>query len=365
MGEYAARRASARLPISAEVRVRYPGVDEVFDEIVGDVGLAGMFVATASPMPAGTLMHFELRPSPQWRPLRGRARVVWARHRAGGENRPTGMGVRFIELDERARRGVRWLIETYQAVGDKPFDTWTIPQQFARSGAAADADAHATQEVEPLGPPLAETARGMPPWPWLAAALAVLLGLGWLLRGASGPEPEAVASARVATPPATAGGAEAAARAAPAEPVPAPQAAPVTAPAEPVTAPAEPVTAPARPAAVAPLEQVLGQLAQEWAAAWSSQDPERYLAFYAADFVPEGAVNRRAWERARRQRLAAPAFVRVRIENVQALELETATPRTVFTQTYESDTFGDQVTKSLTWTRDDGSWRIVSERSAP
>jgi hypothetical protein len=37
----------------------------------------------------------------------------------------------------------------------------------------------------------------------------------------------------------------------------------------------------------------------------------------------------------------------------------------VFTQSYESNTFSDQVTKSLTWIRSEGSWRILSERSAP
>ncbi len=363
MDQYAARRGSARLPIGAAITLRYPGVEDVFDETVGDIGMAGMFVQSESPMPAGTLMHFELRPSPQWRMLRGRGRVVWARHQATEPGKPTGMGVRFIELDERARRGIRWLIETYQAVGDRPFETWTIPHQFARPGGATPPALHSTQKVEPV--PAAPETQPLPRvtleradatnraarWPWLAAGLILLTGLGWvLLRGPESSTTEPVESAALDVP----------AAAAPTSGQSPPAGAPAT---EPPAARVDPE--PPAAAAQPQLESVLAQLVGEWAAAWSSQDPERYLAFYAEDFVPDRGVSRGAWERQRRQRLRAPEFVRVDTESIQVLEGSSDTPRTVFTQRYESDTFADQVTKSLTWGRSDGSWRILSERSAP
>ncbi len=393
MDEYAARRGSARLPISAAIKLRYPGVEDFFDETVGDIGMAGMFVQSESPMPAGTLMHFELRPSPQWRTLRGRGRVVWARHQATEPGKPTGMGVRFIELDERARRGIRWLIETYQAVGDRPFETWTIPHQFARPGGATAAALHSTQKVEPL--PEAPETQPLPAvglerakatdraaqWPWLAAGLVLLAGFGWLLlREPQGSAPEPVERAAldasaVETPTSDQSAAASAPAAPTGDPVPAE---PVTEPKTDATAstgeaalaatapPGAPVDPEPPPAAAQPqLESVLAQLVGEWAAAWSSQDPARYLAFYAEDFVPDRGFSRSAWERQRRQRLRAPQFVQIDIENIQVLETGSDTPRTVFTQRYESDTFSDQVTKSLTWGRSDASWRIISERSAP
>jgi uncharacterized protein (TIGR02266 family) len=387
MEEYAARRGSARLPIGAAIKVRYPGVEDDFDETVGDIGMAGMFVQSESPMPAGTLMNFEVRPSPQWRMLRGRGRVVWARHQATEVGKPTGMGVRFIELDERARRGIRWLIETYQAVGDRPFETWTIPHQFARPGGVAPVSVHATQQIEPISPapetqplphepverrePAEKTAR----WPWLAAALVLVLGLGWIvLRGpegsASKPEETAAFDPTVVAAPG-AGSAEV-------PEVPASDSGlPVSEPADlAAVRPGEAVSpseeAPAVIEDPAPpvdpesqVEGVLEQLVGEWAAAWSSQDPERYLAFYAVDFVPDGGASRDAWESQRRQRLSAPSYVRVAADDIEVLDLGSDTPRTVFTQSYESNTFSDQVTKSLTWGRSDGSWRILSERSAP
>jgi hypothetical protein len=135
--------------------------------------------------------------------------------------------------------------------------------------------------------------------------------------------------------------------------------------------PAAPSTdAPAATAAVdeapiATLSEVLSQLVEEWAAAWSSQDVDRYLAFYSSEFVPEGGGSRAAWANQRRERLTRPAFVEVTVDELQVLDEEADMPRTVFTQSYESNTFSDEVAKSLTWVRSEGSWRIVSERAAP
>ena len=110
---------------------------------------------------------------------------------------------------------------------------------------------------------------------------------------------------------------------------------------------------------------ILASLVDEWATAWSSQDIDRYLAFYAPEFVPDGGMSRPAWARQREDRLSRPAYIRVTAESVQVLDQASDTPRTVFTQVYASDTFSDQVTKSLTWARSEGSWRIISERAAP
>ena len=110
---------------------------------------------------------------------------------------------------------------------------------------------------------------------------------------------------------------------------------------------------------------MLVELVDEWARAWSSQDVDRYLAFYAPEFRPESGLSRAAWARQRADRLTTPEYIRVGIDGVQVLDEGSATPRVVFTQSYESNTFGDQVTKSLTWSRSEGTWRIVSERAAP
>ncbi len=102
-----------------------------------------------------------------------------------------------------------------------------------------------------------------------------------------------------------------------------------------------------------------------WAAAWSEQRIKEYLAFYAADFEPTGYASRQAWETVRRQRLAAPAFIEVKVD------LETSTVRetgpgeasVTFTQSYRSDSFSDTVEKTLDMVREVGAWRIRRETS--
>ena len=384
MAEYAARRGSARLPINATAQIRYPGVDDVFENQVGDVGLAGMFIATESPMPAGTLMHFELRPSAQWKALQGRGRVVWARHQPSPGGNPAGMGVRFVELDELSRRGVRWLIETYQEVGDKPFESWTVPQQFTRSTPAGVQDMHATQRIEPLPAQVASEPRSKrSAWPLLAACLAAIVLAGWLFVGNRDRAVES-ASAPASLPPSSATAATAGPVAktndeirSAAEPAGSMHAVTLPASDQPLVIDQSPTeiepvallaAEPETKAAVAPVvavAELLSERVAQWAAAWSSQDVDSYLEFYAPDFVPGHRLARTEWARQRRERVAAPGYVRIGLDGVQVLDPDSEAPRTVFTQSYESDTFADEVTKSLTWSHRDDAWRIVSERSAP
>lgn len=344
--------------MAAPVSFRFPGVEGDFEGTVANIGMAGMLISGTAPMPAGTMLQFEFRPSPKWHRLSGRGRVVWARPETSEEGEPPGMGVRFTELDERGRRGVRWLIETYQQVGDKPFDTWSVPAQFTRSE-PTDGDVLATQEIAPLAPeePGPRPWRGRA-WALLAAGLAlVIIIAGW---GMLGPQEGGTPAPTPMNAPV-----------APAETTP-----PVAEAAPPAADPQATTEAPEIAEATQPetgdamedsqrINAVLTDLVGEWAAAWASQDVDRYLAFYAPEFVPESGVSRATWARQRNDRLTRPEFIRIDVEGIQVLDEEGQSPRTVFTQTYTSDTFSDQVTKSLTWIRREGTWRIVTERSAP
>ncbi len=395
MNEYVARRGSARLPIRAGVKVRYPGVEDVFEEVTGNLGMSGMFVHCDSPMPPGTLMHFELRPAENWRLLKGRGRVVWARQ-IPEQDEPTGMGVQFVELEERARRAIRWVIETHQEDESRPFDTWTVPEQFARSQPLPEAaDLLATQEI----PPLAEENRSGIGWTIPLAALAIALLLGWFgwrtffpaddaagpvtSAQVGGPSPDSVTpeAAQIPTPASNqpldvdeeVG--EGALTPAPIdEPgVAAPDPDPTQSATESPEADIETGSSPADSAAdtspsVPPSEalaETLRQRARDWAGAWSSQDPDAYLSFYSEGFQPAEGLSNQAWRAQRRDRLTGPEFIEVVLSDLEVIDADSDRPTTVFSQRYRSNTFQDQVTKSLTWERIDGAWRIISERSTP
>jgi len=211
-------------------------------------------------------------------------------------------------------------------------ETWTVPREFTSLSAAEERDALTTQEVAPVPRPAA--ARRALRW-WLPAAVVALLALGSLFRG-SGNSPDTAAMTGSALP------------------------------ASHEIATARPAVGPAAAAdAATPLAEVLTRLVEEWAAAWSSQDADRYLAFYSPDFVPESGGSHSSWAAQRRESLTRPAFVKVTLDGLQIADEDSHKPRTVFTQRYESNTFTDEVAKSLTWIRSQGSWRISREGAAP
>lgn len=100
-----------------------------------------------------------------------------------------------------------------------------------------------------------------------------------------------------------------------------------------------------------------------WSAAWSAQDVDAYLAYYAAGFAPDDGLSRASWEAQRRQRLRAPRFIKITIEapRVELLDPDTASMR--FRQNYQSDRYSDATLKKLMLKKINGQWQILSEQS--
>jgi EAL domain-containing protein (putative c-di-GMP-specific phosphodiesterase class I) len=99
-----------------------------------------------------------------------------------------------------------------------------------------------------------------------------------------------------------------------------------------------------------------------WALAWMEHRSEDYLSFYSRDFQPSGGLRREAWEEQRRERVGrrGPISVMLRDPAVSLLGAEAA--RVTFLQSYESETYRDQVIKTLALVWEGGEWRIVEER---
>ena len=124
----------------------------------------------------------------------------------------------------------------------------------------------------------------------------------------------------------------------------------------------EPPAALTAPGAAAPdvTEAVLTAV-RRWADAWAAQDVEAYLAAYAPNFDPGGGMSRSAWADLRRQRISAPASIRVEVIDPQVVRLSDAQVRVSFTQVYESDTYADRVNKVLELQRIGDRWLITRE----
>lgn len=119
----------------------------------------------------------------------------------------------------------------------------------------------------------------------------------------------------------------------------------------------------AKPLPAASSESEISARTAAWRAAWSARDVKAYLAFYAADFQPEGALSREDWARQREQRIAKAGSITIEIRNPVVRSTGADTVQVSFRQIYAADTYGDTSDKTLEWRKEDGQWRIVRESS--
>ncbi len=124
---------------------------------------------------------------------------------------------------------------------------------------------------------------------------------------------------------------------------------------------AQPPIAAAKAAAPA-ADTAIRAMVDAWAHAWSTQDVEPYLAFYAPSFEPRARQTRKAWEKLRRSRVTGPRSIEVSIGDVEIVQHDSARAAVTFRQRYRSDRFQDSVTKTLALILDEDHWLIVAER---
>jgi ketosteroid isomerase-like protein len=109
-------------------------------------------------------------------------------------------------------------------------------------------------------------------------------------------------------------------------------------------------------------EDVL-QAVRAWAGAWSKQDVDAYLAFYAKDFKTPKGETRGQWEAARKQRISTPKKIEVAVESPKITLKGDNGAVVSFRQAYRSDNLKINGNKTLHMVRSDGRWLIRQERA--
>lgn len=98
-----------------------------------------------------------------------------------------------------------------------------------------------------------------------------------------------------------------------------------------------------------------------WARAWSDKDVKGYLAHYAPDFEVPGGISREAWEKQRAERIEKPKSIEVEAKVLSAkVSGDEATVK--IHQSYRSDTFKGNSTKTLKLEKSGDRWLIKQER---
>jgi tetratricopeptide (TPR) repeat protein len=119
--------------------------------------------------------------------------------------------------------------------------------------------------------------------------------------------------------------------------------------------------APEKPAADSNAEVL--KAVNGWAEAWSKKDANAYLSYYAGDFKPPGGEARPAWEKARRERIAAPKSIAVEVDSPKVTLRGNNEASVTFRQNYRSDKLTSSNTKTLELVKADGRWQIREEKA--
>lgn len=101
----------------------------------------------------------------------------------------------------------------------------------------------------------------------------------------------------------------------------------------------------------------------QWRRAWEEGDLNRYLSFYADNFLPANGDSRAEWESQRISRVSPERGINVNLSNIEIFFLQDqSTARAVFEQAYQARNYSDQSRKELMLTNKGNRWYIVGEQ---
>jgi uncharacterized protein (TIGR02266 family) len=126
--------------VSLNVRYKSATVDEFIENHALDVSRGGIYIKTGSPFPPGTLLKFEIRLASDQALITGVGRVVWKRDAGQGTgDRPAGMGVKFIKVDDPSKAVIDKLVNTRTDAGRSYEAESETPSPEAQTPVAASA----------------------------------------------------------------------------------------------------------------------------------------------------------------------------------------------------------------------------------
>ncbi|MBL8052947.1 MAG: PilZ domain-containing protein, partial [Nitrospira sp.] len=104
-------RAQPRAPLALKVRYTTPEGKQ-FDSLTGGIGGGGLFIESGAPLSPGTELTVEFAlPDRPTEKLKAKAKVAWARHKPERYLLFPGMGIQFMDLDEKIREDLVSLVE--------------------------------------------------------------------------------------------------------------------------------------------------------------------------------------------------------------------------------------------------------------
>lgn len=139
--------ASRRVPLEREVVLEFEHFSSFISEYSANISRGGMFIKTDRPHLPETLFRFEVRLADDAPLIAGLAKVLWVRQVAQGADRPSGMGVRFLQLEVKGRDLIDQIVRKHVARGGRPFDLEQADTASAEPAAAAPSPEEESRQV--------------------------------------------------------------------------------------------------------------------------------------------------------------------------------------------------------------------------
>lgn len=114
-------RTSQRAPADFDVRTKSASHGEFTNQVAHDISTGGLFLRTDSPLPPGTLLRMDFplgseaaAEGANGSRAHGVGRVVWIRTPDNSSaEKPAGMGIKFVRVDEPSREMVEAFVEQH------------------------------------------------------------------------------------------------------------------------------------------------------------------------------------------------------------------------------------------------------------
>lgn len=108
---FAHARSYPRASLAMKIRYTTPEGRQ-FDSLTGGIGAGGLFIESSAPLAPGTELSIEFAlPDRPWEKLKARAKVAWTRNKPERHLLFPGMGVQFLDIDEKARLELAELVD--------------------------------------------------------------------------------------------------------------------------------------------------------------------------------------------------------------------------------------------------------------
>jgi murein L,D-transpeptidase YafK len=108
----------------------------------------------------------------------------------------------------------------------------------------------------------------------------------------------------------------------------------------------------------------LGTFMKSWGKAWESGNTNKFMSYYASDFINSDGMNYQSFKRQKEKVNRGKKFIRVAVENPAMLLLQEKGGQVAvvrFTQRYRSSNFTSDARKLFYLKKGEAGWRIIGE----